>query len=231
MSDTTVTTEAPAPDLTPASTNPLPNSTEARTPDGTLKDASSTTNSEASTNTNDSSSTSTTKDAKTDGPPEAYAEFKAPDGYTISKDVLDAAVPIFKEAGLSQDTAQKLVDFHVKQMLDAAKAPQTAFETMNSDWQKQTKDAFPGDKFETAKADIGKVLNVLPADVAKDFRSAMDITGAGNHPAVFKALAKLAEFVTEGKHVSGGNPSPLGQRAPGDTGRPSVAKALYPNNP
>ncbi len=169
-------------------------------------------------------------EAKPEGAPAAYTDFKAPDGYTLSPDTIAAATPIFKELGLNQDQAQKLVDFHAKAMVDAAKAPNEAYTALRTDWQTKTKSDYPGPALETAKTEIGRMLTALPADVTSAFREAMDLTGAGDHPAVFKALHKLAAFVTEGKHVSGAGPSSAGQKAPGSA-PPTAAAALYPNLP
>jgi hypothetical protein len=125
-------------------------------------------------------------------------------------------------------------------MLKAATGPQDDYAALRSDWQGKTK-ADPdftshvsGDKtgLDAVKLDIGKALNALGnPKLAADFRAAMDLTGAGDHPAVVKTLLKLSAFITEGTHVSGRGPSTLGQQAPGTTARPTHAKALYPNNP
>lgn len=172
------------------------------------------------------------------GAPEAYTDFTAPEGYTLDKAAIDAATPIFKELGLSQDQAQKLVAFHASQMIEAAKAPQATYEATRTEWQTAVKSdpeltaAVSGGKtgLEAVKLDISRALNGLgDAKLASEFKAAMDLTGAGDHPAFVKTLWKLASFVTEGTNVPGGGPSPHGQRAPGSAERPSAAAALYPN--
>lgn len=171
--------------------------------------------------------------AAPEGAPDAYKEFKVPDGFELDKDALGEAHKVFKELNLNQDGAQKLIDFYANKTKEALDAPFKLWRDTQEQWVDAVKkDPDIGPKLSQVKQTISKAIdNLGDAALSKSFREAMDITGAGNHPAVFKALAKLAEFVTEGKHVSGGNPSPLGQRTPGDSGRPSVAKALYPNNP
>jgi hypothetical protein len=123
-------------------------------------------------------------------------------------------------------------------MIAAAKAPADTYEATRTEWQAKVKSdpdlakAVNGDKtgLDAVKLDIGRALNALnDPTLAADFKSAMDLTGAGDHPAFVKALWRLSSFVTEGKHVNGSGPSVHGQRAPGDTGRPSAAAALYPN--
>lgn len=151
--------------------------------------------------------------------------------------LVDAITPIFKEAGINAETAQKLFDFHTKALTDAAKAPTDTMNTMRADWRTQvTSDpemakATNGDKtgIEAVKLDIGRALTHLPPAEAVALKAAMDLTGAGDHPAIVKGWWKMAQLITEGKHVSGGNPSPAGQIAPGAADRPSGAKALFPN--
>lgn len=169
--------------------------------------------------------------------PETYADFTLPDGVKIAPETLAAATPIFKELGLSQEAAQKLVSFHAEQL---KAAPDAAYTALRTDWRAKTEadadmkayslDGKTG--IEAVKVDIGRALGALgePALVA-DFKAAMDLTGAGDHPAFVKAMWLLAQKVSEGKPVAGKNPSPEGQRAPGTSERPAPARSLYPNLP
>ena len=178
----------------------------------------------------------TKPEAKPAAAPDKY-EFKAHDGYTLDEKLIDTITPIFKEAGLTQDAAQKLVDFHAKQMLDAAKGPQDAYAATRTEWQAKVKadpdmaKATNGNAtgLDAVKLDIGRALNSInDAPLVAEFKQAMDITGAGDHPAVVKALWKLAQHITEGKHVTGAGPSAAGQKSP-DAKPASIAHALYPN--
>lgn len=175
-------------------------------------------------------------DAKS-GAPEAYTAFTAPEGYTLDQATIDAATPIFKDLGLTQAQAQSLVDFHSKQMIDAAKAPAAAYEATRTTWKAEV-DADPDIKAATldgktgldaVKIGIAKTLNAIgDPKLTADFKAAMDLTGAGDNPAFIKAMWKLSSLITEGKHVAGAAPSPHGQKPPG-TDKPSAAKAMYPN--
>lgn len=216
MSDTTVTTEAPA-----------TNTPDAREPDGTLKDQSSTT-------TTSTETTQPETEAKPDAKatvPEAY-EFKAPDNYTVDKTVVEKVTPVFKELGLSQEAAQKLFDLQVERELTLAKGPQEAYEALRKEWRdtilKNTTLAQNNDLRPEVKSAISKGIDTLGTDLAKSFREVMDTSGLGDHPAVVEALYKFAQSVTEGSHVTGKGPSPTGQKAP-DAAPPTVAKAMFPN--
>jgi hypothetical protein len=181
--------------------------------------------------------------AKTDAPvvPEAYAAFKAPDNYTIDSTAIAEAAPIFKELGLTQDQAQKLVDIQIKRDIANAKAPMDAVETLRKEWRgkteadaelKATVDKNSGKTgMDAVKINIARTLAVLPVDLQVEFKDAMNLTGAGDHPAFVKAFNKLAAFVTEGSHVAGKGPSAEGQVKPGTSTRPDVAAAMYPTLP
>jgi hypothetical protein len=253
MSDTTVTTQAPP-------TPPMPNDAAARSPTGEILEpaqiaaqeaAKSGTTPPALNPDGTPAQTSTSKPpekpadgkdpakpAATTGAPEKYDDFKAPDGYTLDPKAIEAAVPIFKELGLTQDQAQRLVQFHSEQMIAAAKGPEETYTQMRTDWQAKVKadpdlaKAVNGDKtgLDAVKLDIGRALNALgDTQLANDFKEAMNLTGAGDHPAFVKTMWKLASFVTEGKHVSGQNPSPHGQNDPSKAKPATGAHALYPN--
>lgn len=205
------------------------------------------------TATPDPTATSTTDDGKTlltkkeeDGKPSApttapdkYEPFTAPEGYTIAPEVIEAVSPILKELGLDQAGAQKLVDFHVAQMITAAKAPATTYEQTRSAWQAEVlgdteiksyaKDGKSG--IEAVKIDLGKAISVMGPELGGKFKAAMDLTGAGDNPAFVKGFWKLAQHVIEGKPVSGKSPSPLGMVDPNRATKPTAAQSLYPNNP
>jgi hypothetical protein len=159
---------------------------------------------------------------------------------TLSKETLEAATPIFKELGLSQEAAQRLVSFHADQLKAALPtAQESAYTEMRKDWAAKTladsdisSYALDGKTgIDAVKVDIGRALGTLDPALRADFQAAMDLTGAGDHPAFVKAMWRLSQAISEGRPVTGKGPSPEGQRAPGSSARPSPAKSLYPNNP
>ena len=165
--------------------------------------------------------------------PEAYAEFKAPEGFTINKAAVEAALPVFKELGLTQDQAQKLVDIQTKREAELSKSNQGEYTAIREGWRKDVlanADLSAGGKIKPEILEtMGRAIDGLgdPA-LAKSFRQSLDITGVGDNPAFVKAFYKLSQQLTEGRPVQGGGPSPKGQEAPGAK-PPSQAKALYPN--
>lgn len=211
-------------------TEPLGNTPEARNPDGSLKDTQT-----PPTQTSEAKPEPKTEAApqSTEGAPEKY-EFKAPDGYEFDKDLLSKAETICRELNLPQAAAEKVVGLLTEASLSAGEAPYKFYEDMRKGWlDSAIKDPAIGNGKDGMKpeveASIGRLLNSLPASISKDFREALDITGAGDNPVFIKAFHNLAQRLGEGTLVKGGGPSPGGQGRPGAA--PSAAQAMYPNLP
>ena len=193
----------------------MPNSLEARTPSGDIKDLSALSGAPP----------------VTPKVPETY-DFKVPEGTELDAAVVEKASPIFKELGLSQEQAQKLVDFYSAHTSESQKAIAKAVEDMRSDWRSQImSDKDIGGKIEQVKVELGRAKDRLPAEIRTAFEEAMNTTGMGDHPAIVKGLYEFAKLVNEGTHVTGGNPSPHGQAKTGNANQPTLAGALYPHLP
>lgn len=165
--------------------------------------------------------------------PETYADFKVPDGQSIDKALLDRATPIFRELDLDQAQAQKLIDVVAGHSQSAADLAVKAVEDMRKGWQGEVTKEFGG-KLDTLKADVGRMYDTIFAGDTKGreaFIDAMNLTGAGDHPAIVRTMWKLSEGFREGQHVSGSGPSKHGQAQPDSPSRPSAAQAMYPNLP
>lgn len=164
------------------------------------------------------------------GVPEKY-EFKLPEGMELQEESAKQIDGMFREMGLTQEHGQKLVDFYVEKLNEAVEAPSKFYAEMRKGWVNELKaDKEIGGKLPEVKTGIGRMLNSLgDKALVKSFNEAMDLTGAGDHPAFVKLFNKLAERLTEGGHIRSGNPNP----AANPTGRPTGpgAAAMYPNLP
>jgi hypothetical protein len=221
-------------------TTPLPNDPAARTPDGTLKDAGTGTipTSPTSTTPTESQPDGTAKPATTPATgetpkptgPDTYT-FTPPEGQTYDKTLLDAATPIFKELGLSQAQADKLVEVQAKWARSQADLAIETVKAQREKWVAEVmRDPDLGPKLEAIKTDIGRAFAAIndPA-LEQSFKDAMNLTGAGDNPAFIKTFHKFAQKFIEGKPVSGTGASPNGQTPTGQVQRPSAAQAMYPN--
>lgn len=213
-----------------------------RTPTGDIASQQQTTNPEATTpQTSTTAETPTLINEPTEslvnqktaegGAPETYAQFNVPQGYELDSKVMEQATPMFKAMGLNQENAQKLVDFYITQTMESANEPYKVWNDMQTKWVNEVKqDPILGPRLNEVRTTISRAIDGMnDPKLAKEFREAMDYTGAGNHPAFIRAFYKLAQAVTEGRHIVGNGPSPAGQGRPGEV--PSAAKAMYPNLP
>lgn len=165
--------------------------------------------------------------------PEKYADFTVPEGFTLNKEAVEAALPVFKELGLTQEQAQKLVDIQTAREATLSKSNQGDYASMRKDWRDEvladnTLSAGGKVKPEVLQT-IGRAIDGLgDAKLAGEFRQVMDTTGVGDNPAFVRTIFKLSQQVTEGRPVQGKGPSSEGQKAP-DAKPASIATAMYPN--
>lgn len=168
------------------------------------------------------------------GAPEAYSDWKMPEGYEIDTEAKTEADTIFKELNLTQDQGQKLIDMYAKYSKASAEESAKVYNEYR-DSQRAAVKADPeiGGKLDQVKTTVARAINELgdPA-LAKQFRQDMDYTGAGDTLSFIKVFYKLAQAVTEGQHVTGGGPSVAGQRPDGKAQPTSIAAAIYgPDGP
>src|SRR5882724_632079 len=240
MTDTTVTNEPP-----------VGNQPEARTADGTLKDQTPST--ETTTPTLEKKSegqsflTKTPEAPKEEskeepkpgdkpkdppvegGAPEKYADFKVPEGFKFDEKALTEATAAFKELGLTQEAAQKLIDTYAKNTQQAIEAPYKQWADLQKEWLGDIHDRF-GSKAETVRTDISKAIDsALPPSLARAFRGALDLTGAGTNPDVVEALSIMFKPFVEGPSIKPGGQSPEANKPLGAPAAPSIAEAMYPH--
>lgn len=166
------------------------------------------------------------------GAPEIYGEFKAPEGYSLDTEFLTKeAQPLFKELGLSQEGAQKLIDLQSKYAAkanEAAEAPYKLWQNTQDEWVNKIKaDPEIGGKLDLVKTTVARAIDgTLGPELGAAFREALNFTGGGNNPAIVRGLYKFAQKLAEGTPVTGNGPA-----IPGGTRPRSHGEALYPNNP
>jgi len=161
--------------------------------------------------------------------PESYT-FTAGDDQHLDEAAIGEVTPIFKELGLDQAGVDKLTGFYNKQVGNLMQRGMDAVNTMREGWRNEvTNDPEIGSKLDAVKAEIGQAFTQLPPTLVAEVKEAMNLTGAGDHPAFVKTLYKFAQLINEGKPVAAGGPSPHGQVKNGAAGPPSIAHAMYPN--
>lgn len=188
-------------------------------------------------------------DAKADGKaedkpavPEKYADFTLPEGVTVQPEVMEKATAAFRKMNLTQEQAQELVTLQAENIKQLATQNRQAYRDMRDGWVKSVREnpKFANEFGADGKlkpdsktlVGLGRVLDSLGnKQLTNDFRQALDLTGAGDHPAFFEVFSMLAERLAEGAPVRGNAPSPHGQTATGAVQRRSPAQEIFPNLP
>lgn len=179
------------------------------------------TTTEAPANTGDNTTAATPEPPKVEGAPESYTDFTLPDTYKLDEGALTTFKELAKAKGMTQEEAQKTLDVfanHFKSQVDQNVA---AFLETSKEWADQTRadKDFGGPKFAESQAAVGRVMERF-AD--GEFVDILNASQLGNHPAVFRFLAKIGATISE---------RPLDTSHGGDTSpsAKSVAEKLYPD--
>lgn len=154
------------------------------------------------------------------------ADLKLPEGFTADDKGLAAFAELGTKHGITKDVAQELMGLYVDQLKAGNEASEALWNTMQADNQAKMKadPDFGGAKLDASLKTIAKVIDNpdYGGKDAKEIREALAVTGAGNHPALFRLLTRMSSALTEGKPVTGQAPT---------TQLADPAKALYPNLP
>ena|SRR5579875_3782701 len=149
----------------------------------------------------------------TPGVPEKYT-FTAPEGTSYDPEVLESFSGAAKEAGLTQEAAQKLIE-KMAPALTARQADQV--QAIHKGWQ----DASTADKEfggEKLAENLGVARKALDNFGSPELRTLLDETGLGNHPEVIRLLYRAGKAISEDKFVAG---------RPAGTGTQNAANVLY----
>lgn len=148
-----------------------------------------------------------------------------PEGFEKDEALFGEFTNVAKEHGLTGPAAQKLLDLAVKQAQAANQKLEAAWNKQQEAWQTEIKadKEIGGDKLEGMLQTFSKVANDSELSDPK-FREALHMTGAGNHPAIVRTLARWAKALSEGGPVQG---TPAAERRTPST----LGEAFYPGGP
>jgi hypothetical protein len=143
-----------------------------------------------------------------------------PEGVEVDAAALSEVTPIFKELGLTQEQAQKLVDFQAKQVQAGSASQVEAYNQLMSDWQDQARNdkEFGGDRFDE---NISVARTALEKFGTPELKQVMEEYGIGNHPEVIRFMVKVGQLTAE--DVPGGTTAALSKAQ-------DRVSLLYPND-
>ena len=152
--------------------------------------------------------------------PDTYADFVMPEGMTVDSELLAAATPIFSELGLTQEQAQKLVDFQAQQVQASSQSQTDAFNQLVDGWQEQSRNdkEFGGDAFEQ---NVGIAQSAVEKFGTPELKQLLNEHGVGNHPEMIRFMVKVGKLTVE--DVPGANNAPVSVTQ-------DRVSTLYPND-
>lgn len=163
-----------------------------------------------------------TPEVKPEGAPEAYADFALPEGVMLPETTLTAFKDLAKGKNLTQTDAQAMLDVFAQQQRTSAEANVEAFKTASNEWAAQARadKDFGGAKFDDSVVAVGRAMEQFSDP---EFVDVLNISQLGNHPAVFRFLAKVGAAIGERPLVTAGG-------GDGNSGAPKpLADRLYPS--
>lgn len=149
--------------------------------------------------------------------PEKY-EFTMPEGVEIDPAGVEAFSEFAKDAGLTQEAAQSLMN----KLAPAMQARQAqVLETAKANWASEAKadKEFGGDAFEQNLAVAKKAIDAFGSP---ELRTLLNESGLGNNPEIIRAFYRAGKAISEDRLV----PSGSGVKS---AGAKDPAKSLYPN--
>lgn len=128
--------------------------------------------------------------------PDTYSDFNLPEGMTVDAKAIEQATPVFKELGLNQEQAQKVVDTYAKLVQESSQQQINDFNQLKADWREESsKDAeIGGDKF---NENIGVAKQALDKFGTPELKQLMDDYGIGNHPEVIRLMVRVGKTIVE----------------------------------
>lgn len=148
-------------------------------------------------------------------PKEIEYNFKFPDGIKVVDTEVAKLKELSKELKLSNDQAQKFVDFTVSQVKFFGQKAEQDFKTMRADWLKQTKETYTEEQIGNA----GKVAKEVGGE---KFMELLETTGLADNPLVVGFLEKVSVNYRNDKTVVG---KPNG----GEPTREEILDLMYPD--
>lgn len=142
------------------------------------------------------------------GAPESYEPFTAPEGWEIDQALLADFSPTLKELNLTQEQAQKVIDFAPKLVEQTAQATTTKVldelgMTGRQGWVDAVKSdkEFGGDKLPENLAVAKKAMDAF---ASPELRALLIKSGMGNHPEMVRAFYRAGKAISADNYVAGG---------------------------
>ena len=126
-----------------------------------------------------------------------YTDFTMPDGITPDAKLLDGFKTLAKEAGLSQEAAQKFVTLQSENVKAGMEAMVKEAEVQKVKMLEQFKNDTIKELGPDYQKELGFAARALNRFGTPELRKLMDDTGLGNHPLLVKAWVAIGKTMAE----------------------------------
>lgn len=161
-------------------------------------------------------------DDKADKVPEdGKYDLKMPDGVELDAELAAALGPDFKELGLTNKQAQKLVDKYIEVQAGRQERRGEEWAATISKWADDAKadKEIGGDKWDGTVKSAQRAVTSLGTPALREYLNA---SGGGNHPELIRFMAKVGAMIREDNPAAGG--------AEGNGKPVDAAHLLFPND-
>ncbi len=149
--------------------------------------------------------------------PLSYENLTLPEHYSAAPETLENFKALAREINLTEEQAQKLVDYEASLALRGGEEAEEEKRQMLERWASQTKTLYGA----ALEEELSYALRAADTFGGPDFRSLLEDTGLGNHPVIIRMLSGVGKSIGEDA-FPGGKPA-----APQDK---TFAEALYGKN-
>lgn len=127
-----------------------------------------------------------------------YEKFALPEGMEYAEERAQAFGGLAKELGLTQEQAQRLVNFEVQEIQAAVQGQRDSHDRRASEWTNAAKAdrEFGGERLEE---NLGIARAALDALASSELRDYLEKEGLGNHPELIRFCWKVGKLLGEDK--------------------------------
>ena len=143
------------------------------------------------------------------GAPEKYADFKLPEGVKANETALKEFPVIAKALNLTQEAAQKLVDFQTQMIVREREEALAHFKQLTGQWTDECKKAF-GPNYEQEFQTASKAIERFGPP---ELRKILNDTGMGSHPAFLKFANAVGKAISEDHLAEGSEANPTAKKS------------------
>ena len=160
---------------------------------------------------------------------ETYS-FKLPEGFSFAGEQQDAYVSLAKEAKLTPEAAQKILDYGTEQIKAALKRQEESstavFDETVKEWGEKTKKRLGGEDGSALEKNLAKAKKAIDSFATDGFKRLLDSRslggfGLGNHPELVETFLNVAKAIETDTYVD--------RRKSGGAAALSAEEVLYPN--